>query len=187
MATMSSNGNTAVQNGIVSTLDRIGDVAVARPAAFVERRLEEQTAALSQKQRYEATAHLLNAALSRYVALVYEPLADGTPAGLDPVNGTVRIRAPWASNSYRTWSLRRQEQTVMLAYMKNWQRSTKGAPAIFAYDPAINRWTANLTDYPDLRAALAVLRVGVFTAELVAKIEQHERARDARRRTKGRP
>ena len=184
MATMSSNGNTAVQNGITATLDRIGDVAVTRPTAYVERRLEEATAALSVKQRYEATAHLLNAALSRYVALVYEPLADGTPAGLDPVNGTVRIRAPWASNSYRTWSLRRQEQTVMLAYMKNWQRSTKGAPAIFRYDPAINRWQADLVAYPDLRAALAVLRVGVFTSELVAKIEQHERARDARRRTK---
>lgn len=181
---MAAMSNDTVRNGIVSTLDRIGDVAVTRPAAYMERRLEEQTAALSVKQRYEATAHLLNAALSRYVALVYEPLADGTPAGIDVVTGTVRIRAPWASNSYRTWSLRRQEQIVMLAYMKNWQRSTKGAPAIFHYDPAINRWQADLVAYPDLRAALAVLRSGVFTAELVAKIEQYERARDARRRAK---
>lgn len=186
MATM-SNGSSAVQNGIVATLDRIGDVSIARPAEYMQRRLEEQTAALSVKQRYEATAHLLNAALSRYVALVYEPLADGTPAGIDPVSGTVRIKAPWASNSYRAWSLRRQEQIVMLAALKHWQRATTGAPPLFRYNRVTNRWQANLDDYPDLRSALAVLRNGVFTAESVAHWEQSERARDARRRTKGRP
>lgn len=185
MATV-NNGSTAVRNGILATLDAIGDVAIARPAEYLQHRLEEQTAALSVRQRYEATAALLNAALSRYTCLVYEPLDDGTPAGIDP-NGVVKVRAPWASNSYRAWGLRRQEQIVMLAYLRNWQRSTKGAPAIFRYDPAINRWTVDLANYPSLAAALAMLQPGPFTAELVAKIEHHERARDARRRRAGRP
>jgi hypothetical protein len=184
MATTNGNGFTAVQNGITATLDRIGDIAVARPATYVAQRMEERTAALSERQRFEATAALLNAALSRYTTLVFEPMDDGTPAGVDPVSGFVRIKAPWTTNSHKSYGLRRQEQIVMAAYMQHWQRSTRGAPPLFEYNPTCNRWAANLVAYPDLRAALNVLQVGVFTADLVAKIERHERARDARRRRK---
>lgn len=189
MKTTNSNGNgyAAVQNGIVTTLDRIGDVALARPAAFLAERLEQQTAALSEKARFEATAALLNAAMSRYVALVFEPLADGTPAGVDPVTGFVRIKAPWASNSYKSWGLRRGEQAVLLAYLKYWQRRADYAAPIFLYSASSNRWSVNLNRYPDLRAALAVVQHGVLTAEGVAEIERSERAREARRRRKKQP
>lgn len=179
-----NNGNTAVHNGIVTTLGAIGDVAIARPAAFVERRLEEQTAALSVRQRFEATALLLNAALSRFTVLVWEPLGDGTPAGVDPISGFVRVKAPWASHSYKAFGLRRAEQATMHRYMHHWSSTRRGAPALFLFDATALRWAANLTDYPDLAAALAVLRNGVFTAELVAKLEHANRAADARRRRK---
>lgn len=176
------NGYAAVQNGVVATLDRIGAVALARPAAYLAERLEQQTAALSEKARLQATAELLNAAMLRYVALVFEPLADGTPAGVDPITGFVRIKAPWATNSYRFWGLRRQEQGVLLAYLKYWQRSTEGAPPIFLYAASSNRWAVNLRRYPDLRAVLPVVQAGILTAELVAEIERSERAREAQRR-----
>lgn len=186
MATMSSNRNTAAQNGIVSTLDRIGDVAVAKPAAFVARRVEEQTDALSVVQRLTATAHLLNAVLSRFTALAYEPLRDGTPAAIDTVTGIVGIPAPWATNSYARWGLKRGEQATMRRYLRQWQFDRTAAPALYFYNRQVNRWCANLEDYPDLRAALRVLERGLFTAEIVAQMERTERAADARRRHRGR-
>lgn len=183
MATMNSNG-AAVHGGIVTTLNAIGDVSIARPAAFIERRLEEATAALSVRQRFEATALLLNAALSRFTVLVWEPLADGTPAGIDPISGFVRVKAPWASHSYKAFGLRRGEQATMHRYMHHWSNTRRGAPALFLFDGAALRWAANLAQYPDLAAALAVQQRAVFTAELVAKLEQANRAADARRRRK---
>lgn len=116
------------------------------------------------------------------MTLVYEPLDDGTPAGIDPVSGFVRIKAPWTTNSHKSYGLRRQEQIVMAAYMQHWQRSTKSAH-IRAVPVQPN--VQSLGRQPvlsDLRAALGVLQAGAFTADLVAKIERHERTRDAARR-----
>lgn len=180
-----TNGKTFVngaQAAAVATIERIADVGLARPALYIERRLDERAAEMSEAGRAAAVAALLNRALLRYGEICWEPVGD-KPAGLDWVTGRCLRPAPWTTTSYRAWGLRRIEQAVLLRYMRLWAARPAIAP-VWIYDAGTMRWFGNLRGYPDLRSVVTVLQRGIVTPEAVIDLERKIRAKDAARKAR---
>ena len=178
----SKNFVNGAQAAAVATLDRIADVGLARPALYIERRLDERAAEMSEVARAAAVAALLNRALLRYGEICWEPI-DGKPAGLDWATGRCLRPAPWTTTSYRTWGLRRGEQMVLLRYMRLWS-AQPAIPPVWTYARASKRWYGNLGDYPTLRAVVTTLQRGIVEAGAVIDLERQLRAKDAARKAR---
>lgn len=182
-----TNGKTFVngaQAAAVATIERIADVGLARPALYIERRLDERAAEMSEVARAGAVAGLLNRALLRYGEICWEP-SEGRPAGLDWVTGRCLRPAPWTTTSYRAWGLRRAEQAVLLTYMRLWSAQPTVAP-VWRYDVVTMRWLGNLAAYPDLQSVVTLLQRRAIDAGAVIELERHLRAKDLARKTRTR-
>ena len=180
-----TNGNSfanGAQAAAAATIERIADVGLARPALYIERRLDERAAQMSEAGRAAAVAALLNRALLRYGEICWEPVG-GQPAGLDWVTGRCLRPAPWTTTSYRAWGLRRIEQAVLLKYMRAWSARPAVAP-VWVFDGVTMRWFGNLRTYPDLRSVVTVLQRVLVTADVVIEIERLIRTSDAARKTR---
>lgn len=172
------------QAAAVATIERIAEVGLTRPALYIERRLDERAAELSEAGRAAAVATLLNRALLRYGELCWEPIGN-RPAGLDWVTGRCLLPAPWTTTSYRTWGLRRIEQAVLLRYMRLWS-SRPAIPPVWYYDASTKRWYGNLSDYADLPSVVAVLQRGIVNSVAVIDLERKIRVNDLARKARTR-
>jgi hypothetical protein len=170
------------QAAAVATIERIAEVGLARPALYIERRLDERAAEMSEAGRAAAVAALLNRALLRYGEICWEPVGN-KPAGLDWVTGRCLLPAPWTTTSYRIWGLRRIEQAVLLRYMRLWS-ARPAIPPVWVYDAATKRWFGNLQGYTDLRSVVTILQRGIVSVEAVIDLERKIRAKDLARKAR---
>lgn len=175
-----------IETALTKTLDRIGDVAIARPAQHLAQRLDTRSTVQSAAAQAAATAALLNATLLEFTRCVYEP-APGSmvPAGIDRGDWRLLLTAPW-SNHYQDWGLRRYEQRMLRMYLFAWQERP-ARPPVFVFSQDTLRWHANLTDYPTFRAAGAAVKDVIPAAAVVdyrAELRAEQRVRLARKRTK---
>lgn len=174
------------QRAAADTLLRAADLGMAKPTAYVASRIEARTIRTSEAQRIAALAALLQRTLQDFTLLIYDPLPSGRPSGIDAVTGLLQIPAPWTTASHRKWGLRRSEQTVMLAFMRAWEKRPRVAP-LFLYGEENRRWYANLGDYPDRAAVQTVIMQELFTVDLVADLERGCRAQETKRKRAGTP
>lgn len=174
------------QRAAADTILRAADLGMAKPSAYVASRIEARTIRTSEAQRIAALAALLQRTLQDFTLLIYDPLPSGRPSGIDAVTGLLQIPAPWTTASHRKWGLRRSEQTVMLAFMRAWEKRPRLAP-LFLYGEENRRWYANLGDYPDRAAVQPVIMQELFTVDLVADLERGCRAQETKRKRAGTP
>lgn len=168
------------QRAATETILRAADLGMARPAQFVASRIEERTIRTSEAQRIAALCALLHRTLQDYTALAYDPLPSGRPSGIDPVTWLLQLPAPWTTTSHRKWGLRRSEQTILLEFLRKWERRPKLAP-LYLYVAESRRWAANLGDYPTLADTQPLFQGELFKPDLIADIERGCRAREASR------
>lgn len=142
-------------NGLVRIVERKGEILAAQPARFTPLRAAAES--LSRANIHRAHCEVLNEALARCAAMLYEQAA-GRWVNIDK-SGQILIPLPWGRAGQRVWGLRRSEADALRALLFAWQRrhDARKEAALFFYGED-RRWWLNLADYPDEASGLAWVR-----------------------------
>jgi hypothetical protein len=146
--------------------DRKPEIRGSKPREYVVQRLADSAAQLSRAGVMQARVELVNEALCRLTALLYETDSDGVLCNLDRLTYRLRIAAPWGDRGYKVWGLRRWEARILSAILRDRQaafRPNAGRPPLFVYDPATRYWSLNIGDYESLQAAQWYLQKGAVS------------------------
>ena len=142
-----------ISNQVAQIVERKSGVLAAEPQRFAPLRAVAES--LSRANIHRAHAEVLNEALARCTALLYEQDAARRWINLDRT-GQILIALPWGRAGQREWGLRRAEADALRRWLFAWQRKhdrQQGA-ALYLYSESERRWWVNLADYPDRAAGL---------------------------------
>jgi hypothetical protein len=147
-------------NGVLANLDRKPEISHADPERFVG--LRGAAAALSRRAVDASVCELLNEALSRLVALLYESDGGGL-ANVDGLTGRILVPLPHGKNGHAHWSLKPSEANTLRDILFGWQE--EGNSLLF-YEWTRHSWFLNLSGYGTLGIAKAWLRSHQITVAL---------------------
>ena len=136
--------------------------ALPEPDPHVRRRMADAAEALNLAGRMAAHVELANEALTRFALLLYVQDTDNHWANIDGRTGRVLLPAPWGSDGWKRWGLRKWEaetmRAIMLARVADHKR-----PALFDYSPLTRSWFLNAADYPNVEACNHYLKRAAVT------------------------
>lgn len=169
---MHTNGTILKEH--VAQLDKISS-AVLRAG---RRRAADTAIQMSQRGAHKAAADRCNLAMMRLIELAYE--IDETGRCNVDVTGLVNqgIAMPWSSRHYTRYGLQRTEGMVLGLHINRLQ-DARVVPLLIYYAD-MKRWGVNLTDYPDLGAAVGYWRRAQLSAKHYATYLQTVRSQRAK-------
>ncbi len=141
-------------DALIKTLDRKADILEAMPALHVP--LRSVAESLTRRNLAGARAELLNEALQRCTAVLYDMDASSQLCNVDEATGRILLPVPWGRAGHRKWGLRYTESLVLrlilMAHQGTHERGKR--PALFLYDADARTWSVNLIDFPTVEAAI---------------------------------
>lgn len=138
-------------------LARSEAITAAQPDRFAPLRAVGE--ALSRRGLAAAKCELANAALTAFVAILFDQDADGATPNMDG-DGRILIPAPFGRAGGALWKLRATEQRALNTAMR--RRSEAEQSPLFVYDPAARAWLLG-RDYNRRSSAQAYLRLSPIT------------------------
>ena len=129
---------------------RVGEMRVAEaPGAYLKERVAAVAANLSLSGEVARQCAVINEALLKAVALLYEKDADGAWANVDCITYRIRVPMPWGSVGWRLWGLRQWEGRVLRSLLIRRAQVGQGAvrPALFDYNAEGNTWHLDVQSY----------------------------------------
>lgn len=125
-------------------------------------RAADVSLSLSRTGAAQATAELLNEAVNKLIAMLYQVDSDGVRANVD-VDGRIEIPCPWGSAGRPRYGLRRTEGDTLRKYVQFLAEQRRPTP-LFTFDAG--RWWLNVFDYPDREKALQYWRIVAVDASI---------------------
>jgi hypothetical protein len=129
----------------------------ANPPAAVRQRIQSAADELNRVGLMAMRVELVNEALCRFTALLYEKDTDGAFANIDSPTGRLLVCAPWGSAGWKLWGLRNYEARVLRAALM----ARLGKDCLFDYGS--QAWFLNRQDYRTLAMALHYLETKPVT------------------------
>jgi hypothetical protein len=114
---------------------------------------------VSRAGELAARVELVNEALMKFVAILYENEGDDYP-NID-IDGAIRVPVPWGSNGWKAWGLRYHEGRTLNNILR--AITDEKRPRLFVYNEDTRRWFVNLSDYSALPAAMFWVQRNVIT------------------------
>jgi hypothetical protein len=139
--------------------DELNRVSAAWPVAtsakvsnWSRQKLGEVAQAQSRRVLAEARAELMQRAMRRFLALVY----DGAPHVWYNVSGTGRIvvPVPWSRRQHAAYGLTDPDSRVLRVHVVDVVASLPGRRSLLWYDDAAGFWHLNRGGFPELAQAL---------------------------------
>lgn len=151
---------------------------------FAAQRTTEAATALSRKNELQVYAEIMNEALFKLTAMLYEQAADGEFANVDPVNGRILVPVPWGNDGWSAWGLRNWEAIVLRNILRQRMLSEK-ILALYGFSEKTNRWHMDIKTYRTYEAAFRYLQQYPITAnEWRAFGDAYRRKRERKRKSK---
>lgn len=158
--TQYTNGHT---NGIVRHFEEHqNEILTAKVLRKARARAADVSATLTRRGAAAATAELLNEAVNKLIALLYEADSDGHPANVG-IDGRIEIPCPWGSVGRPLYGLRRTEGDSLRRYVQFLAGQRRPIP-LFTFDNG--RWWLNVYDYPAKDQALGYWRAVAVDASI---------------------
>lgn len=138
---------------ILNIVDRKAEIRnLAHPTPMIKQRMAVAAQELTRAGNAAIRVELVNEALCRFTAMLYERDQDGVWPNIDIRTYRLLVAAPWGSAGWKRWGLRKWEARIMRGIMLG-RVTDKRRPCLFDYNTEARTWYLNGIDYPVFDAA----------------------------------
>lgn len=138
-------------NDIVKVTSSALNVMNARVDAYARRSTLRQVNDLSRKALMVAEADLAQAAIERWLEVLYD-VHDGVLCNVDS-SGVVLVPPPWSRTRHNDYGINSSQAVILLRVVKLYSQIPKRMRPYF-YNIDTQRWHLNLVGFPTLQSAL---------------------------------
>jgi hypothetical protein len=142
--------------------ERKEQISTAAILAYGRQRAHDAAAQLTRRGHAAASAELANEAVTKLIAILYQPDTDGLPCNFDLATGRLLVPAPWGSVGRPLYGLRRTEGDTLRRYMQFLEDQAR-PPRLFFFE--VGSWHVNVWDWPTATDALHYWRLVQLTVD----------------------